>query len=72
MRNIYLEIISIQKLFEVMRLDKINEGVSVENIPLFKTSCWLTIKLKSFIKISKALRVAPSDFLSLPTSLSEL
>ena len=45
--------------------------MSVENIPLFKTSHWLTIKPKPFIMASKALHVAPSHFLWL-ASLSQL
>lgn len=49
-----------------MRLDKVSEGVGAENIPLFQTSYWFTIKLRSFIKVSKVLHMAPSHFLSLP------
>lgn len=49
-----------------MKLDTVSEGMSAENIPLFKTTCWFTIKLKSFIKVGKALHVAPSHFPSFP------
>ena len=59
-RNIYLEKISIWKPFEVMNLDKINEGVCEENTPLFKISHWLRTKTKHFILTNKVLHVGPS------------